>query len=737
MKRLFFLAILPCVLFAQGVDIRGVISDSTTKEKIPFANIYILGTSKGANANVDGFYLIAKVPVGTYEIAASAIGYGRKVVKVTVSGNAPIVLNFLLPSRAVESEEVLISGSRKFDRAEMRVSTHVIEKEDVRQVPMPVQPDIFRSLKMLPGIVSTSDVNSQFHVRGGAGNQNLILFNGIKIYNPFHAFGIFSLFDPDIIRSTEVFTGGFPPGYGNRLSSVISMSTKDGRRDGIGGKASVNFISGKLMVEGPLPKDASFVVNGRQSLFSSTFKRFLDKDVPLSFYDFFIKGSMPLGGEAYFRTHALLTSDELNSPNIEMPSYRWRNKAFGISLSGLFMDRSYFFTEVQLDEYYAESRPNHSQGTPASTKVKDGWVRAEATYYTDTQDQLFAGFETSMMNFENEFTNSYGVKRTLDDNLFQMNAWMRLQKTMKNKQIDFGFHVDIPRLFKSILGSGFSIYDIQPRMNLNYTIASWLRWKATYGFFTQKIVTIANEDDVISLFESWMPIPGDLKIEQSQHVVIGMEASPTPWIVTTLEGYYKDFGSLVSYNREKVDANDPDYINATGNAYGVEALLRYGDRMIDLYLTYSLAFTTIDANGFVYPPRYDRRHNINAMIVLHPIPRLDVSFRWEFGSGLPFTQSFGYYDRFSLPRINEGSILNETGKPYLVLGEKNAARMPAFHRLDISGNYRFSINAIQVNLGGSIINVYDRKNVFYFDRKSGKQINMLSFFPSLMIEMEF
>jgi hypothetical protein len=191
------------------------------------------------------------------------------------------------------------------------------------------------------------------------------------------------------------------------------------------------------------------------------------------------------------------------------------------------------------------------------------------------------------------------------------------------------------------------------------------------------------------------------------------------------------------YNRDKVDALDPDYIGGTGKAYGVEALIRFASDIADIYAAYTVGWTSVAANGFTYYPRYDRRHNLNLMTVIHPVQGVDLTLRWEVGSGFPFTETLGYYDRLGLKDIFRGAYVGETGKPYAILGEKNSARLPAYHRLDASVTYRFAMRPISGSLGVHVVNVYNHKNIFYFDRKTGQQTDMLPFFPTATMTLEF
>lgn len=261
--------------------------------------------------------------------------------------------------------------------------------------------------------------------------------------------------------------------------------------------------------------------------------------------------------------------------------------------------------------------------------------------------------------------------------------------------------------------------------------------KPSYGRFSQSVITVNNEDDIISIFDAWIQVPQELKSEQADHYVVGLEGNVLPSLSTNFQSYYKSYGRLVTYNREKVDALDPDYVGGTGKAYGLESLIRFSSKLVDVYVAYTLGWTSITASGFTYYPRYDRRHTLNLLTVFHPAEGFDVTLRWEVGSGFPFTQTVGYYDRLSFLDLFRVILIGETGKPYAVLGDKNAARLPTYHRLDASATYQFTLRPIRGTAGVHVVNVYDRRNVFYFDRKTGQQINMLPFFPTATLSIEY
>jgi hypothetical protein len=713
-----------------------VVADSVTGERIPFADVLILHTNKGAATNINGFYLIPSVPPGSYEVAASSVGYRRTVVRITVEPGSPITLNLRLAQEAVELQEVLVTGVAKRELTEISTSVHVLDQRDLKRVPATVQADVFRSIQILPGIASTNDVSSQFYVRGGAGDQNLILFDGIKVYNPFHAFGLFSMFDSDIINTAEVYTGAFPPGFGGRLSSVVNLITKDGTRAGIAGKADVNFLSSKVLVEGPMLESGRWLVNARKSLFSGTLRHFFRKDVPLSFYDVFVKTStqQDSGNHGKFGAEALFSGDEMISPDPTQPDYSWRNIAIGINGSALMQDRVFIYATLGLSSFQADRDPKRSAAsTPASTSVTEFSLRTNATYYTDSKDLYYFGFDFSFPALEYNLVNNLGESAQLASTLPEVSAWVRYQTTLENVKADLGVHVEVGSLFAGRTGW----WGIQPRAHLSYEISPLWRAKISYGRFTQNLIAVNNEDELTPIFDAWIAVPEDLEPEHSDHYIVGLEGNLLPNLSVNLQSYYKMYGSLVSYNLDKVDAREPDYVNSKGESYGCEALLRFSTSSVDLYAAYTLAWTTITQNDFTYYPRYDRRHTLKLLSVVRPFSQFTATLRWDLSTGFPFTQSIGYYDRLTFQDFYDNPFQDQTGSPYTRLGSKNSKRMPTYQRLDVNLEYHVMMGRVGGNIGINLINVYNQRNVLYFDRKTGQQINMLPFFPSATLSLEY
>jgi hypothetical protein len=723
-----------CALHTQTADIYGVVSDSLTKQRIPFANITVVGTARGAASNNIGFYLIPKLPPGTYEVSASVIGFVRVVKTVTLRPGQSIEINFLLPPTAIESKEVLISGTRKSLALERSTSVHVLEKQDISMIPVTGQQDLLQALKILPGIVSTSDVSSRFYVRGGAGDQNLFFFDGIRVYYPFHALGIFSVFNPNVVDNVEVYTGAFPPGFGGRLSSVVNIMTRDGRADRISARTNVNLMSMEAQVEGPAIANSSWFLDVRKSFSSPTFSKIIGEDIPVSFFDGTCKMSIQPSGVQKFNLTVLSSGDNLLSREPDQPDYSWRNTGISISGSDLPTERLFVQWQVYGSSYSATRDSRFSTRiSPASTSVRHYGIRTSATVYTGPKDLYYFGFEFASPALDYSFFNRMGIHQDIQNNFFEASMWARYQADIGDLQIDAGLHAELAPL----LEGGQASQEIQPRLNLNYLALGTWRVKASYGRFTQRMLTVGNEDDIISIFDAWIKVPSNLPPEQADHYVLGLSGSVTEEMSLSLEGYHKHYGSLVVYNQDKILPADPDYVQGKGNADGVELMLRSRSPLVDLYGAYSLSWVRIENEGLAYYPRYDRRHHVNLMAIVHALKGLNITLKWEYGSGFPFSETVGYFDRLTLDNALPGRFELETGPPYIMLGAKNAARLPGYHRLDASISYELSLHGFEISVGADLLNLYDHKNIFYFDRTTGQRVNMLPFFPSATITVKY
>jgi hypothetical protein len=711
--------------------VKGVVRDSSNGETIPYASIVLEGTRLGVSASTRGFYLIPDVPEGTYHIRATAVGYQSKTKLVIVKANTTADVGFLLVPSPTELEPTTVTAERFRGQYETLPSVQPIVREEMELVPVTLESDLFRVISTMPGVVRTSDVSAQFYVRGGNGDQNLILLDGITVYNPFHGLGLFSIFDADAIKVSEFFTGGFGVEYGRRLSSVLNIVTRDGNANRLSGKFSMGFLTGHSLLEGPFP-GGSWLLSARKSFFKRPLKKFLNQDVPLSFYDVIGKFTLQSTQESRFSIHFLLSNDDITHEGNSEPNYLWRNRGYGVSYEQLLGERLFVHFRLTYSRFVGQLFPQLSPGVrPQSTRVDEVNFTGDASYYVSAQSQLQAGMMWSIPSIETKLVNSADISITSSSAVTESALWLKYKFAhLYPLVIDVGARSNFVLLLSDLR------YVIEPRVALRYQLSPFLAFKASYGRYHQQLMTISNEDDIISIFESWIPVPEE-RLEEADHYVGGVEINISERVDLTLQGYYKQFRNLFTYNRDKVDRFDPDYLPGLGKAYGGEILLKGAVDPVYGWLSYSLGRTSRTLSDFTFSPRYDRRHTINVVAGCKIGAGFEINAHWEFGSGLPFTKIVGYYDRLSLNGIFDSTLARETGAAYAIQGEKNKGLLPAYHRLDLTLTKTISIDGLRFALEVNVTNVYDRKNLFYFNRFTGDRVNMLPFFPSLVFRGEF
>lgn len=718
-------------------SIKGIVADSLTGERLPLVNVLISGKPIGAATDVNGFYFLSNAPAGTVKVRASLIGYRPVEQEITVRSRQLATLNFRLAPTEVSIEGVTTTAERRM-RYDTDVSTQPIGAAEIEIVPAAVEADLFRTISILPGVVSTSDVTSQFYVRGGGGDQNLIVLDGMTIYNPFHALGLFSIFDADAIKEAEVLKGGFPAEWGNRLSSVISIHSKEGNKNRFSGKLSASVMSAKALLEGPAPWEGSWMVAARKSYFDGILQRFVRQPTPFDFYDVIARANIDNGEDGRISFHTLISDDRISQKSPIEPDYSWKNRAYGVSWFQVIQSRYVAEVSFSSSSFSGSLDPKQNQQmTPRLSEISDLYFNGQVTYFTDAGDSYGAGLMFRLPSYHYLFFNSAGYEREESSRSSETGLWFKYKvKQFAPFAFEAGLRSDFTALLSPLIDDAF-----EPRLSLSYAFSPSLSAKLSYSRVHQRTITITNEDDVVALFETWIPVPRDLPAEEADQYIIGVDGDLgfLPGLNFNIQSYYKNYKRLLDYNREKIDQYDPDFAFGTGKSYGGELFLEYKQAAVYGWISYSLGWTERRIGNLVYPPRYDRRHNLNLVAGYKLGQGWDLNLRWEYGSGLPYSQITGFYDRLGLGGIFDGpGYGTEPGTPYTVLGPKNQGRLPAYHRLDVSLSKTIPLAAhLKMILEASAINVYDRRNMFYYNRTTGERVDMLPFLPTANVRIEF
>lgn len=738
MRFILFSLLLILSISAVAQDygrLRGVVTDSTSGEFLPYANIYIDELQTGASTDERGLYLINQIPSGkTYQVKVSFVGYQTKVLDVYVSPNKITQLDIALLPSGIELESIEKIGEKIIQDNTTDIGLQRISVKTLQALPKGVETDVLRSLQYVAGVRSTGDVSAKYYVRGGTSDQNLVKLNGITVYNPFHALGLFSVIDPEMINSVDFYKGGFTAEHGSRLSSVLSIISKDGNRNQLSATASTSFLTNKLLLEGPIP-NGSFILTGRKSFSNDILKKFLnDQTVPIDFYDFSFKlnySDPNIIDNGRFYIFGFLSSDDLDDPDPLKEDFKWSNNLIGFEWIQIYDVPLFSRLGVSLSTFEGEVIPNETDFKPRNNKVDDFTISLDLNYVWENKDELgfgveFKGIETKLVQ-----SNSQGAKTDLEDFAGNFSVYG------KYKFLRFdNFGVDIGSRFNLTgLSQHGGIY-FEPRISMTYKAFPFLSFKAAAGLYQQELATITDENEVISLFEPWTILPDYLEPSRALHLVFGVDLFITENLLLKYEGYYKDIKNLAAVNEEKIFDFDPDLINGDGEAYGSEFSLNYKIGGLNLTSSYALSWAFKEVDGWLYYPKYDSRHTFNIGAEYDFGTGWSANVIWSYSSGLPFTPILSFYDKYQTGNFFDVDPRNYNFNSFTILGDRNIKRLPEYHRLDITLSKKLELGFLKAELDFSIINVYDRANIFYFKRDNGERVNMLPFLPTATLKVQ-
>ncbi len=732
---LWIITSLPSSLYSQTAGtLRGYIIDAKSSEALPYANVILEGTKLGASADLKGNFIIRGIPAGkTYTAIFSYIGYVRKKIPVRIVAANITQLTVELEPGNLELKTVEKIGNKYEKPNETDLGLQRINVRDIELMPKGVETDIFRTLQAIPGVQSTGDVSARYYVRGGASNQNLVLLNGVSVYNPFHALGLFSIIDPEMINAVEFYKGGFTADYGGRLSSVLNLITKDGNKSRFGGSANISFLTGKGEFDGPFP-GGSFIFTGRKSLFDQTLKKFVNKNAPFNFYDFSGKinfTSTDTKTLTKVSANIFKSEDKMFSGDPAKADYRWINDIYSAYWFQAWEDVPiYSEANLSYSKFNGQVIPNYSSAKERVNILKDITLRGDFTYIYQSRDEMKVGFKLKSIETDLRFENLQGVKSNVHDNGLHLSIYGKYRFLRYNNfGADFGTRINVITLTQKS-GAVF-----EPRINLTYNLLPSVSLKAAFGIYTQELITLTNENEIISIFEPWIITPEYLKPSEAIHYVAGIDFAITSDLSLATEFYYKDYKSLAEINENKFNYTDPDFIAGTGKSRGAEFQIKYNTGKINFSFSYALSYAYRIVNNYKYYPRYDSRNNVSAALSYNLGAGWHAGVQWIFSSGHPFTQMKSFYDKLYVEDLFQHGFYGDF-KPYTILAEKNLGRLPDYHRLDLSLTKRFKLFFSDVSLSFNVLNVYNRKNIFYFNRENGERVNMLPVLPSASLRIE-
>lgn len=750
---IFCMLLFACIpAFSQTATVRGFVYEKETGEPMLFVNVYLKGTTQAAATDVNGYYSITKIVPGDYIIVVSAIGFDTLSTPVTLAANEIITKKLYVQKGAVNLKQVEVSAAKEEAKTEVKMSVTKITPRDIKQVPsVGGEPDLAQYLQILPGVIFTGDQGGQLYIRGGTPVQNKVLMDGMVVYNPFHSIGLFSVFDPDIIKNVDVYTGGFGAEYGGRISSIMDVSTRDGNKKRFGGKFGASTFNAKLLLEGPISKAeeegggaSSFIVSGKTSYLdesSKVFYEYIDSaGLPYSFTDLYGKAAFNTSNGSKISFFGFHYSDNVNYSYVS--DLNWKAYGGGTNFvlipgnSPILIDGTLAYSQYKINLAEADAKPR-------SSLINGFNMGLNFTYFLD-KDEVKYGLE--VLGFKTNFTfyNYVNQKLEQEENTSEFGGYIRYKKVL-------GKRVVLDPSLRLHYYASLSEFSPEPRIGIKYNLSDKVRLKAAAGIYAQNLMSAVSDRDVVNLFYGFLSGTDDIpeefngeevtsKLQHARHLVGGIEIDLPRNFDLNIEAYIKDFNQLTNINRDKLFPDDPNFIIEEGTAKGVDFLLKYDYKKIYFWLVYSLTFVDRFDGVREYVPHFDRRHNINLVTAYTFGKNLDweVNARWNFGSGFPFTQTQGFFSYLNFQQGLGVNYTNANGDLGVIYGDINEGRLPYYHRFDLSVKKTFVIGKnSNLEAIASVINLYDRENIFYFNRIKGERVNQLPILPSVGVNITF
>jgi len=745
MKTLFttVLVLASFIVFAQKGSVKGFVVDKANGEGIPFGTVKVEGTEYGAATDDRGFFSIPNLPLGEYKLTASYIGYENETITVDVKKNQTANVKIFISVKTVELQGVEINGEKQQKETQTRVSVTTVSPVDINRIPsVGGEADIAQYLPVMPGIISTGDQGGQIIIRGGTEVQTRFLLDGIQIYNPIHSIGLFSVYETDIVKNVDVYTGGFPAQYGTRTGAVVDVSTRDGNQKDFSGKVSASPFMAHALLEIPIVKlkensntSASLIVSSKVSYLDETSKVLYPyaSSLPYSFYDFFGKFTL---NTTYGNKFSVTGFDYNDNANFSAAKYNWNT--FGVG--GVFLavpknSNLFFNTHVSYSQYSISL--SELNNIPRSSSIGDFNVGMDFTYYVN-QGELKYGLAVEGTKTDFAFTNTFGQNIDQNQNSTDLDAYFTFHKYVKKFVIEAGARFQ----YYGVIGAASP----EPRLSMKYNVTEKFRIKMASGMYSQNIISATNNQDVVDLFTGYLTGTNETalhstgnahNLQRGVDAILGFEVDLPKNITVNVEPYFKYFWHMLDLNEYKQFASDPDFILEKGNAYGIDFLVKWQFKRLFVYGTYSLAWTNRNDSIQVYPPYYDRRHNINLVIAYKFGKKQDweASGRWNFGSGFPFTKTQAFYEYNPFNNGIGTNITTSNGNLGIVYASQiDGGRLPAYSRLDLEIKKMFALKSkMKIELVAGVSNVLDRQNIFYFDPISYTRVNQLPILPSLSV----
>lgn len=733
----------------ERASVNGYVSDSRSGETMIAANVAILELNRGTATNTSGYYSITNLPPGTYTLMATYIGYRSYSKEIELSAGQNLRLNIELVPEGLQLEELVVESEA--EREEQRnIGRMQISTQLIKELPSVVEPDLFRSVQLLPGVAAASDFSSGLYIRGGSPDQTLILLDETTVYNPTHFFGFFSTFNPDAVKDVRLYKGGYPAEYGGRLGSVLTVYNKDGNRNRTEGTVSLGFLASRASIEGPMSR-GSYMLAVRRSTLEPLLAVLREQTdgVPDKFYFYDINGKVNYDAS---QNNRLSLAFYAGNDNVLIPflddasiSLNYGNQTVSGQWRRIFSDRLFGSFTATGSRYF--NQPEFSiAGTPfeRNNNIYDLSVKADFEFLPDQYHSVSAGIWAG--NITLLYRDKFDNRETFNNRIQSQYASVYLQDRWQPS--DEWIFTGGLRLNHFSEGN-FTRLD--PRLSMEYRPWQRVRFQAAYGRYHQFLSLITNE--AFSGFDIWLTTDEGVPPAWGDQFVLGAKTIPFDGYGLDVEVYYRTMRDLFELNPFVQDAAGLDYPElfrfGKGFAYGFELFFEKQRGDLTGFIGYTFGITRRQFPGFntdiaddpqrarFYPPKYDRTHDMNLVLNYRLSTRWSVSSVFSYATGQAYTEPLG---RTQFSGVPWGVDNRDT----FTVGRLNASRLPSYHRLDLS----FARQGTFFRLADAewqfqVINVYSRRNIWFFNYDFDQnpversEITLLPVIPSISYTVNF
>jgi len=752
--------------------ISGLIKDGGSGETLIGASVYDNKTNVGTSANVYGFYSLT-LNEGKHMISFSFVGYETVTKEIDLTKDFEITVSL---SGAINLKEVLVSANsaaKKVERTQMSLTN--MNMDQIKSMPAFLgEPDLVKAIQLLPGVQSGSEGSSGMYVRGGGPDQNLMLLDGVPVYNANHLFGFFSVFNPDAINHVDLYKGGFPARFGGRLSSVVDIRMKEGNQKRFAGAISIGLISSKINFEGPIIKDrTSFNISARRTYIDLLAKPFMKKDSKFGyyFYDFNAKINHKFSDKSRLFLSVYTGSDVGNGDSKEntksadkftvreerskdTQSLNWGNVTSALRWNYIISNKLFSNTTITYSKYKFGidfSSNSYSYRKNLVDKDDNMDVNKDESYSFDYSSGIYdfaykLDFDylpnpNHTIKFGLNYTNHSFVPgtnkfRTTDvDHNEKPEKPVIVDKKFANDDInaqEYSAYVeDDMTLFtnlKANVGLHYSAFKVQgtfydsfePRLGLRCLVNENLSIKAAYSKM-QQYVHLLSSSTISMPTDLWLPVTKRVKPMNSTQYALGAAYDLNNGFDISVEGFYKDMNNIIAYkdgasffgySKEWEDLVEM----GKGWSYGAEFMINKSIGKTTGWLGYTLSWSDRKFDninfGKKFSARYDRRHDVSLVITHKPSAKIDFGLTWVYGTGNAATMATKSMN-IDLPSEIEHLAQAGDAASINVIESRNNYRMPAYHRMDFSVSFHKKKKYGTRTWNISIYNIYNRSNPFY------------------------